>query len=160
MKNSTGLPPTKGHAKRFWCHEEFLGKSIVTSTLKKPWFHAKAEPSWKPGSIMNSKYRTGLPWWLSGKSQLSMQEAVSILVWENATCHGATEPKHHNYWACARPQKPQLLKPTCPTACAPQQKKLLQWKPVPHSQRAVPNLCNQRKAMETSTVKNKIKITK
>ena len=33
---------------------------------------------------------------------------VLSLVWEDPTCHGATEPE------------PQLLKPTCPRACAPQ----------------------------------------
>ena len=40
----------------------------------------------------------------------------------------------HNYWDCA-PEPgckdwadvPQLLKPACPTACAPQQEKILQW---------------------------------
>ena len=26
---------------------------------------------------------------------------VRSLVWEDSTCHGATKPTHHNYWACA-----------------------------------------------------------
>ena len=26
---------------------------------------------------------------------------VRALVWEDPTCHGATKPVHHNYWACA-----------------------------------------------------------
>ena len=31
-----------------------------------------------------------------------MQEIwVWSLVWEDATCHRATKPMHHNYWACA-----------------------------------------------------------
>ena len=34
---------------------------------------------------------------------------VRSLVWEDPTCHGATKPMHHNYWAC----EPQLLKPAC-----------------------------------------------
>ena len=46
---------------------------------------------------------------------------VQALVWEDPTCHGATKPVHHNYWACAlEPMShnywarvPQLLKPTC-----------------------------------------------
>ena len=43
---------------------------------------------------------------------------VRALVWEDPTCHGATKPVCHNYWACAlKPashnywaQVPQLLK--------------------------------------------------
>ena len=34
---------------------------------------------------------------------------VRALVWEDPTCHGATRPVSHNYWACAS------------GACAPQQ---------------------------------------
>ena len=44
---------------------------------------------------------------------------VRSLVWEDPTCHGATKPVHHNYWACALEpashnywgRVPQLLKP-------------------------------------------------
>ena len=44
---------------------------------------------------------------------------VPALVWEDPTCHGATKPVRHNYWACAlesashncRAHAPQLLKP-------------------------------------------------
>ena len=42
-------------------------------------------------------------------------DAGLILVRENPTCHGATKPN------------PQLLKSTCPRACAPQQEKPLRW---------------------------------
>ena len=40
---------------------------------------------------------------------------VRALVWEDPTCHGATKPVHHNYWA----HVPQLLKPVYlePTLC-------------------------------------------
>ena len=46
---------------------------------------------------------------------------VRVLVWEDPTCHGATKPVRHNYWACAlEPAShsywahvPQLLKPAC-----------------------------------------------
>ena len=46
---------------------------------------------------------------------------VQALVREDPTCHGATKPVHHNYWAWALEpaihncwaHKPQLLKPTC-----------------------------------------------
>ena len=31
---------------------------------------------------------------------------VQALVWEDPTCHGATKPVRHNYWACA-------LEPAC-----------------------------------------------
>ena len=40
---------------------------------------------------------------------------VRALVWEDPTCHGATGPVSHNYWACAS------------GACAPQQERPWQW---------------------------------
>ena len=56
-------------------------------------------------------------------------------VWEASTHHGATKPMSHNYWACALEpgshdywaSVSQLLKPSHPRACAPQQEKPLQW---------------------------------
>ena len=61
-------------------------------------------------------------WWL--RIRLPMQGTqVRSLVWEDPTCHGATKPRHHNYWAC----EPQLLSPCTatteartPRACGPQ----------------------------------------
>ena len=46
-------------------------------------------------------------------------ERVRALVWEDPTCHGATKPVGHNYWACTLEptshnywaRGPQLLKP-------------------------------------------------
>ena len=35
---------------------------------------------------------------------------------DDPTCHGATKPGHHNYWA----RQPQLLKPACSRAHVPQ----------------------------------------
>ena len=64
-----------------------------------------------------------------------MQEIrVQSLVREEPTCRRATKPVYHNYWACAlQPENRnswahvlQLLKPTHPRACAPQQEKPLQ----------------------------------
>ena len=67
---------------------------------------------------------------------------VGALVWEDPTCHGATKPVCHNYWACALEpashdywaREPQLLSPCAttteahaPRAHAPQQEKPLQW---------------------------------
>ena len=51
---------------------------------------------------------------------------VRALVQEDHTCHRATKPVHHNYWACALEPKshncwapaPQLLKPVSPRAHA------------------------------------------
>ena len=65
-----------------------------------------------------------------------MQETwVQSLVWEYPTCLGVTKPVYHNYWASIlKPthcnywaHEPQLLKPTCPRACALQEEKLPQW---------------------------------
>ena len=40
--------------------------------------------------------------WLKKKSHLPMQEKqVQSLIWEDPTCHRATKPMGHNYWACA-----------------------------------------------------------
>ena len=96
------------------------------------------------------KYRYGtslVAQW--SRIRLPMQETqVRSLVWEHPTCHGATKPVHHNYWACAlepashnywaralkllKPMRPraralQLLSPhpatteaRAPRACAPQ----------------------------------------
>ena len=64
-----------------------------------------------------------------------MQETqVQSLVQEDPTYLGATKPVSHSYWARALEPadhnywalKPQLLKPACPRAGAPQEK-LLQW---------------------------------
>ena len=69
---------------------------------------------------------------------------VRALVWEDPTCHGATKPVSHNYWACAPEppnhhywaRVPQLLSPCSavteapvPRARALQQEKPLQWRP-------------------------------
>ena len=64
-------------------------------------------------------YRTSLvAQWL--RIHLPMQGTrVQALVWEDPTCHGATKPTCHNYWACALEpvshsywaRVPQLLKP-------------------------------------------------
>ena len=69
-----------------------------------------------------------------------MQEIrVRSLVWEDPPCHRATEPECHNYWACALEprQEPQLLKPTCPRACALKQKPL-QWEACATQQKSSP----------------------
>ena len=41
---------------------------------------------------------------------------VQFLVWEDSTCHRATKPMSHNYWACLLQHK----KPSLWEACAPQ----------------------------------------
>ena len=51
----------------------------------------------------------GLPWWLSGKDiSLPMQETrVQSPDWDDPTCHRATKPVCHSYWACAlEPESP------------------------------------------------------
>jgi len=54
-----------------------------------------------------------------------MQESrVQSLIRKDPTCHRATKPMPHSYGVCAlEPRGPQLLKPTCPRVCAPQQEK-------------------------------------
>ena len=70
---------------------------------------------------------------------------VQALVQEDPTCHGATKPVHHSYWACALEPanhnywacEPQLLslratttEARAPTAHALQQEKPPQWEPA------------------------------
>ena len=71
---------------------------------------------------LKNSWRTSLVvQWL--RIRLPMQGTrVQALVREDPTCHGATKPVRHNYWACALEpashkcwaHTPQLLKPTCP----------------------------------------------
>ena len=62
---------------------------------------------------------------------------VWALVWEDPTCHGATKPVCHNYWACV----PQLLKPACLEPML--HNKTLQWEVYCTPQwRAAPARCN------------------
>ena len=55
---------------------------------------------------------------------------VRALVWEDPTCHGATGPVSHNYWACAS------------GACAPQQERPWWWEARAPWWRVVPTCRN------------------
>ena len=85
---------------------------------------------------------------------------VRAMVQEDPTCHGATKPMHHNYWACALEptghnywaHEPQLLSPRAttteargPRARAPQQEKPLQWEARTPQRRVARAHCNWRK---------------
>ena len=78
---------------------------------------------------------------------------VRALVQEDATCHRATKPVRHNYWACTlepvshnyRAREPQLLSPCAttteahvPRARALQQEKPPQWEARTLQQRVAP----------------------
>ena len=67
-----------------------------------------------------------LPWWLSDKEsgcQCRRHGFDSYRIQEDPTCHRATKPICHNYWA----HEPQLLKPAHPKACGLQQEEPPQW---------------------------------
>ena len=52
---------------------------------------------------------------------LAMQGTlVQSLVWEDPTCHSATKPKHHNYWASTLEPRATNQNYWTPRACAPQ----------------------------------------
>ena len=80
------------------------------------------------------------------RTHLPMQGTrVWALVWEDPTCHRATKPVSHNYWAC----EPQLLSPHATTteACAPrtrapQQQKPPQWEAHAPQWRVAPTCRN------------------
>ena len=75
--------------------------------------------------------------WL--RVRLPMQgTGVRALVQEDPTCHGATKPVCHNYWAHV------------PRAHAPQRERSLQWEARPPQWRVAPARCNWRKPTHSS----------
>ena len=95
-----------------------------------------------------------------------MQETlVQSLVQEDPICHGATKSVRHNYWASALEpgncrywaHEPQLLKSTCPRACAPQEKPP-QWEARALKRRVALTRCNYRKDL-AAFIEGKGKLT-
>ena len=88
------------------------------------------------------------------------------LVWEDPTCHGATKPMCHNYWACALEptshnywaRVPQLLKPTCLEPMPRNKRRLRNEKPA-HNKEEQPLLDTTRESSRTAT-KTQRKINK
>ena len=87
MKNSIGLPPTKEHAKGSGAKKSFQGSPLLPQPLKKAMIPCKSWTQLKTGSIMNSKYRTGLPWWLSGKELACQGSRHSFNPWSGKMPH-------------------------------------------------------------------------
>ena len=91
----------------------------VTEYSLKTWFLIAAQNSRVGLNFLNLILQTSLvAQWL--RIHLPMQGTrVRSLVWKDPTCHGATKPVRHNYWACTlEPAShnywacmPQLLKP-------------------------------------------------
>ena len=58
----------------------------------------KKDSEFRFEALQHLEVGRGFPWWLN----LPMQETwVWSLIQEDSTCLRATEPVHHNYWACA-----------------------------------------------------------
>ena len=76
----------------------------------------KADKLIKVSEIVKITRAQGLPWGLSGE-----EFACQSLTWEDSTCHGASKPVCHSYWACTLEPRscsswalmPQLLKLVC-----------------------------------------------
>ena len=121
--------------------------------------HAPISRSFKPSlplSIKNNFWASLVAQWL--RVRLPMQGTqVRSLVREGPTCRGATEPVHHNYWACALEPashnywacEPQLLslhdttaEAHMPRAPALQQEKPPQWEA--HSPQRRPNAAKNK----------------
>ena len=77
------------------------------------------QTSWRMYGLIRKCWASLVVQWL--RIRLPMQGTwVRALVWEDPTCHRATKPLRHNYWACTlEPAShnywacvPQLLKPT------------------------------------------------
>ena len=71
---------------------------------------------------------------------------VWALVWEDPTCHGATKPVCHNYWACALEPASHNYWAHVPRTRAPQQENPPQWEARAPQRRVGPAHRNQRKA--------------
>ena len=63
---------------------------------------------------------------------------VQSVVREDPTCHGATKPVRHNYWACALEPVSHSYWVHEPRARALQQEKPLQWEARAPQQRVAP----------------------
>ena len=84
---------------------------------------------------------------------------VPSLVRGDPTCHGATKPMRHNYWACAlEPARhnywacaPQQLKPACSRARALQQEKPPQVRSPCTTTKSKPALATTRESLRAAT---------
>ena len=84
---------------------------------------------------------------------------VRSLVREDPTCHTATKPMRHNYWACALESVSHNYWARLPRAHAPQQEKPPQWEARAPQQRVAPARHNLEKAcvqqQRPDAIKNK-----
>ena len=96
--------------------------------------------------------------WL--RIRLPMQRTwVRSVIQDDSTCHRATKPMPHNYWACALEpttgnywvHMPQLLKPMClePVLC--NKRSHCNEKPEYHSQRVAPARTATRESRSAAT---------
>ena len=122
-----------------------LGNQIITLTILKGSYTLVKGDLSQGGknnlvSAHQSMWYTTLKNWRLGAGgsvvrNLPAKTWVWSLVWEDLTCCRAAKPVCHNYGTCAvEPRShscwaltPQLLKPMCPTAHAPQQERPPQW---------------------------------
>ena len=89
---------------------------------------------------------------------------IRSMVQEDPTCCRAAKPMCHNYWACTLApgncnywaQKPQLLKPACPRACALQQEKPPHWEAhISQLEKSLPNNQDPAQPKINKIIKNK-----
>ena len=100
--------------------------SIPGQGPKIPHASQPKKPKHKTEAILLPKntLKMGLPWWLRGKESASQCRWHGFHPWSRRphmlSGSEAHAPQLRNL--CSRSQEPQLLKPTWPRACAPQQK--------------------------------------
>ena len=96
---------------------------------------------------LKKKKHGGLSWWLSHKESAWQCRKNRFNPWSRKIPHAMDQVSLCNYWAHA----PQLLKPACLRACAPQQDKPAQWEggwipqleSSPNSPQLEKSLCNK-----------------
>ena len=121
---------------------QFSGGVTVLQGVKEDrhWNSLQLKDQWWGTSLVAQCLRIRLP--MQGTR-------VRALVREDPTCHGATKPVRHNYWACALGHEPQLPSPWdttteahAPRARALQQEKPPQWEAREPQRRVAPAPCN------------------
>ena len=119
----------------------------------------------KPQTPVNKKiWWRGFPGGAVKKNPLVKQETgVQSLIGEDPTCFGATKHMSHHYWdcsrACSRACRPQLLKPLCPRACAPQENPP-QWEAHPPQLDSSPHSLQVEKSLRSNEDPAQSKINK
>ena len=139
-----------------FCVSTVLRSFIVSPSLPSNFMFLESRNPGLEGCLLLGKHKHLMSWlslkllysgtslgaqWL--RISLPMQGTqVRALVREDPTCHRATKPVRHNYWACALEPTSHTTETRGPTACALQQEKPPQWEACAPQRRVAPARLN------------------